>query len=89
MEKHCQKGPESLEHQGGMGHYQGTMERYMQYPLPRTWRRRRNVRKEGVVHDLKVALVQMSVYVNMKMICEFTKCYLFCSSVILTYYGAS
>ena len=32
MERHCQKGPESLEHQGGMG----KMERSLRDSLPRT-----------------------------------------------------
>ena len=35
------EGPESLEHQEGMGHCQGTMGRSQQDLLPRTGRRRR------------------------------------------------
>ena len=30
MERYCQKGHESLQHQGGMGHWQGEMERSLQ-----------------------------------------------------------
>ena len=30
MDRHCQEGREGLEHQGGMGYRQGTMERYYQ-----------------------------------------------------------
>ena len=45
VEIYCQEGPESLEHQGGMGHWQGTMERSLQDQLPNTGRRRQKVRK--------------------------------------------
>ena len=45
MERYYQKGPESLENQGGMGHRPRKMERSLQDPLPRTGRRRRKVRK--------------------------------------------
>ena len=45
MERHCLKGPESPEHQGGMGHWQGEMERSLQEPLPHTGRRRQKMRK--------------------------------------------
>ena len=44
-EGHRQKRHESLEDQGGMSHWQGTMERLRQDPLPRTTRGRRKLRK--------------------------------------------
>ena len=34
VERYCQEGPESLEHQGGMGQWQGIMKRSLQGPLP-------------------------------------------------------
>ena len=52
------EGPESLEHQEGMGHCQGTMGRSRQDPLPRTGRRRRKVRKNNISLRLRVHLVR-------------------------------
>ena len=34
---YCQEGPGSLEHQGGMCHGQGTMERYSARPVRRMY----------------------------------------------------
>ena len=51
MERYYQKGPESLENQGGMGHRPRKMERSLQDPLPRTGRRRRKVRNIWQAHE--------------------------------------
>ena len=53
VERYCQKGPESLGHQGGMDHWPRKMETSLQDPLRRTGRRLRNVRKVRQLFDNK------------------------------------